>query len=260
MIVRTDAVVLRAFDYGETSRIVTLFTRQHGVLGTLAKGSRRPTSRFGATLQPTAYVQVVYYYKAERGLQTLREATHLQRFPRLATPDADPEALPRITAGLRIVELVRALLEERDANPPLFGLLVQTLAWLDAAPAHAANALPWFQLRLAAHLGFTPDVQREDVEAVGEDGGTLLLDTGTIAPAGFVGRASVRASRPALRAFAVFARTDLATAGRLRLDADQRTEIEALVDAYLRYHTEDVYPDRVRRVAGQMAEELNPRR
>ena len=260
MIVRTDAVVLRAFDYSETSRIATVFTRQHGVIGVMAKGARRPTSRFGSTLQPTAYVQLVYYYKAERGLQTLREATHVQRFPALTSVSADPEGLARITAGLRMVELIRALLEERDANPPLFGLLVQTLAWLDTAEANAANALPWFQLRLAAHLGFTPDVQREDIEALGDEGGTLLLDTGTIAPAGFVGRASVRATRPALRAFAVFARTDLQTAGRMRLDPDQRAEVESLVDAYLRFHTEDAYPDGVRRVAGQMTEGLDPKR
>lgn len=260
MIVRTDAVILRAFDYGETSRIVTAFTRLHGVIGVMAKGARRPTSRFGATLQPTAYVQLVYYYKAERGLQTLKEATHLQRFAALTTVEPTPEGLDRVTSGLRIVELVRALLQEGDANPPLFGLLVQTLAWLDATPTNAANALPWFQLRLAAHLGFTPDVHREDVEGLSDDGGSLLLDTGTIAPAGFLGRASAKASRATLRAFAVLARTDLATAGRMRLAPDVRAEVETLVDAYLRFHTEDGYPERVRRVAGQMAEGLGPGR
>jgi DNA repair protein RecO (recombination protein O) len=253
MIVRTDAVVLRAFDYGETSRIVTLLTRRHGVLSALARGARRPKSRFGATLQPMAYVQVVYYHKDGRGLQTLKEAAYVERFGQLG---AD---LERTTVGLRLVELVRALLHEHDPNPSILALLAGTLTWLDGArttgPPRAANALPWFQLRLAALLGFAPDVQRGDVETLG-DGGMLLLDNGTVVPAGTLGRAALRASRGALRAFAVFVLADLDTAGRLRLDDALRAEVEALVDAYLRYHTEDAFPERVRRVAGQMSGSL----
>lgn len=249
MIVRTDAVVLRAFDYAETSRIVTLLTRRHGVLSALARGARRPKSRFGATLQPMAYVQAIYYYKEGRGLQTLKEAAYVERLGHLGSD------LEKTTVGLRLVELVRALLHEHDPNPPVLALLARTLAWLDAArsdgPPRAANALPWFQLHLAALLGFAPDVQRDDVEALGDDG-ALLLDTGTVASAGG-GRATLRASRAALRAFAVFARADLDTAGRLRLDAALRADVEALTDAFLRYHTEEAFPERVRRVAGQMA-------
>jgi DNA repair protein RecO (recombination protein O) len=257
MIVRTDAVVLRALDYGETSRIVTLLTRRHGVLSALAKGARRPTSRFGATLQPMAYVQVVYYYKEGRGLQTLKEAAHVARFGPLGAPGSSAEeSIERTTVGLRMVELVRAFLHECDLSAPVLPLLVSTLAWLDAARAdgapRAANALPWFQLRLATLLGFAPDVRRGDVDALA-DTGVLLLDTGTVAPDGALGGAALRASRAALRAFAVFALADLDTAGRLRLDAARRAEVEALVDGYLRFHTGDAFPERVRRVAGQMA-------
>lgn len=251
MIVRTDAVVLRAFDYGETSQIVTLFTQRHGVLSVLAKGSRRPKSRFGSTLQPMAYVQAVYYFRESRSLQTLREAAHVARFPQLA---AD---LERVTVGLRIVELIRALLHEGDPNAPIFGLLTRSLSALDAA-GRPANVLPWFQLHLAALLGFAPDVQRDAVDRLNDGGGILLLETGAIAGTAPAGRSGPRASRGALRAFAVFARTDLDTATRLHLDEDLRTEVETLVEAYLRYHVDDAYPGRVRRVTGQMTARLSP--
>ena len=252
MIVRTDAVVLRAFDYGETSQIVTLLTRQHGMIGVLAKGARRPKSRFGSTLQPMAYVQVVYSYKENRGLQTLREAAHVERWPALA---AD---LERVAVAMRLVELTRALLHEGDPNPMAFALLVRSLNWLNATPSHPANVLPWFQLRLASLLGFAPDVQREDVEGLGDEGGTLLLASGVIASQSHAGRGGLRASRACLRAFAIFTRTDLDLAGRLDLDDTLRPEVENLVDAYLRHHVEEAYPDRVRRVVGQMTEGLAP--
>ena len=254
MIVRTDAVVLHAFDYGETSRIVRLLTRQHGVIGAIARGARRPTSTFGSTLQPMSYVQAVYYHRPQRGLQTLKETAHVVRWRRLTTD------LHRITLGLRVVEITRALLDEGEAHPLAVNLVTQTLDHLDEADDRAANALPWFQLRLAALLGFAPDIQREDVLALGDDGGRLLLQSGTVVAAGGEanerGLASsgegVRASRPALRAFAVFARTDLPTAGRMRLDDDVRREVEGLVDAYLRVHTEATYPERVREVSDQL--------
>lgn len=46
----TDALVLHAFDYRETSRIVRLATRQAGVVSAVARGARRPKSRFGSGL------------------------------------------------------------------------------------------------------------------------------------------------------------------------------------------------------------------
>ena len=245
MIVRTDAVVLRAMDYGETSRIVTLFTRQHGRMTVMAKGARRPKSRFGATLQPLAYVQAVYYYRDGRTMQTLKEASHVHRFPALL---ADVE---RTLLGLRAVELVRALFEDEEPNPLAFNLLLHTLERLDGAPA-PFHVFAHFQLRLGALLGFAPDVQRQDVLALGEDGGTLALDTGAVLPLGAGARAGRRASRAALRAFAVFARADLETALRMRLEPEVAHEVRDLLDAFLRYHVEDAFPDRVRRVAAQI--------
>lgn len=247
MIVRTDAVILRTLDYGETSQIVTLYTRQHGRVTVIAKGSRRPKSRYGSALQPMAYVQVVYYYKPGRGLQTLKESAHVRVLHGLGRDVA------KITVGLRIVELVRALTEDEEQNALLFNVLVQSLLALDAAAERAANVLPYFQLRLAAVLGFSPDLQREAVQALGDDGGVLALDSGAIAPPGSAPKAGVRASRAALRAFAIFARADLATVLRMTLADDLRTEVEHLVDAFLRHHAEDAYPHRVSKVAEQMA-------
>jgi DNA repair protein RecO (recombination protein O) len=62
----------------------------------------------------------------------------------------------------------------------------------------------------------------------------------------------VEASRAALRAFAVFARADLETAGRMRLTPEVRGEVEAIVEAYLAVHVSGSIPDRVRRVAGEL--------
>ena len=248
-IIRTEAVVLRSLDYGETSQIVTLFTREKGKLGVMAKGARRLKSSFGATLQPMAYTQVVFYYKPTRTLQTLSESSHVESFHSLRRD------LKSITVGLRIVELVDALMEEEDAQPEVFALLVRTLRRLDIAETRVTNLWLYAQLRLAQMLGVAPAVERDRVEAVTGDEGLLSLADGGVYPDSGRDAAPAephRASRAALRAYAVCALADLDTVMRLEMTPPVRREVEALVRDFLRYQFDDAYPDRSRSVIAQI--------
>ncbi|MDR0416005.1 MAG: DNA repair protein RecO, partial [Propionibacteriaceae bacterium] len=53
-----EAVVLRTRKLGEADRIITLLTREHGLVRAVAKGVRRTSSRFGARLEPFSRVDV----------------------------------------------------------------------------------------------------------------------------------------------------------------------------------------------------------
>jgi DNA repair protein RecO (recombination protein O) len=245
MIIRTEAIVLHALDYGETSRIVSLMTRQQGRVSVMARGARRPKSVFGSALQPLSYTQVLYYYKSGRDLQTLKDATHAHRLRFLI------DDMVKLSVGFRMIELVRALTEPGDPQPALFNALLHSLLHLDAATARAANVLPHFQLRLAGTLGFAPTIEKPAVAGLPEDGGVLDLSTGSIHSGGR-GPSGSRASRSALRSFAVFARADLETALRMRISERVYDETVALVDAYLRYHVHGRYPDRAATIGRQL--------
>ena len=58
---RDRAVVLRQHKLGEADRIVTLLTRDHGLVRAVAKGVRRTRSKFGARLEPFAHIDVQLY-------------------------------------------------------------------------------------------------------------------------------------------------------------------------------------------------------
>ncbi len=249
-IVRTEAVVLRSLDYGETSQIVTLLTREKGKLSVMAKGARKTKSSFGATLQPMAYTQVVFYYKPTRQLQTLSESSHVESFHRLR------RTLQSITIGLRIVELIDALLEEEEPQPQVFGLAVRALRRLNRTEARAANLWPYVQLRFARLLGIAPAIDRANVEAVDTEG-LLSRANGGVYPADAAPEAPRRASRAALRAYAVFAQADLDTVMRMELVPDVRREVEVLVRDFLRYHVEEAYPDRSQEVIAQLERPLS---
>ena len=58
---KTEAVVLRSIRYGEADRIVHLYSATRGRIGAIAKGSRRPKSRFGGRLEPFFRLDLVLY-------------------------------------------------------------------------------------------------------------------------------------------------------------------------------------------------------
>src|ERR671938_2190275 len=57
----TEAVVLRSIRYGEADRVLHLYTRDRGRIGAMAKGVRRPKSRFGGRLEPLFRVNLVLH-------------------------------------------------------------------------------------------------------------------------------------------------------------------------------------------------------
>lgn len=244
-IIRTEAVVLRGLDYSESSRIVTLLTRKRGKITVLAKGARRTKSKFGATLQPLAHTQVVFYYKPTRSLQMLSESSHVATYRTLR------DNLLKITLGLRIVELTDALLGDESPQPAIFELLVRVLHQLDAETERPRTLWPFFQLRLAEALGVAPAIRRERVEAI-ETTGWLSLTDGGVYPAEARPSAAQKAPRAALRAYAVLARAPLHTALRMHMTPAVRRTVQELVNAYLRYHFDDSIPDRCRTVLAQL--------
>ena len=250
-IFQTDAVVLRSMDYRETSQIVTLFTREKGKMTVLAKGSRTAKSKYGATLQPLSYIQAVVYYKATREIQTLGETAHLSLFSRIRA------GLDKLMIGMRMVELVQALLQIEEENDQAYRLLVDTLMHLDAETENTENLWPFFQVQLAAILGFQPMINKADVEAVTMGHGYLELETGGVYQHVPPGRQVRKASRTALRAFAILARSEIETVLRMHTAPGVLHELQTLVDGYVRFHVEDALPSRSSKVIAQLQNDKN---
>ncbi len=152
-LVATDAVVLHAFDYLETSRIFRLATREHGVLSVLARGVRRSSSRFGSALDLFAEGAARLDMRPGRDLQTLTgfDVTHAR--PQLASDMA------RFTAAAAMSEIVQRIVTE-DHAPDAYEVL-------RAGFDHLANAEPGSTVGIAlaslwelvAVLGFAPALE-----------------------------------------------------------------------------------------------------
>lgn len=245
-IIRTDAVVLRSMDYGETSRINTLFTLDWGKMAVIAKGARSSRSRFGSTLDPMAHIQAIIYVKPSRELQTITDASHVRAYPEIR------ENFDRIEIGLKALELCNALLPDGQENRELFSLLVEILSTLNEPNDRLRNLSPFFQLRLASILGFSPSFEKRDVEELTDAGGILEMQSGAIVPISGSNVGNRTASRSSLRAFAILARAPMHKVLQLALRPETESEVADLILSYMRYHFEDSYPNRTARVFAQL--------
>lgn len=248
MISKIEAIVLRTIDYSETSQIVWMYTRELGRISAMARGARRPKSKFGSTLQPMSHIQAVVYNRDNKQILPLSETSH-HKLRRNLSRD-----LEKIVVGLRVVELVRGLTQEHDQNEDLFDLIVATLDRLNATEHRVMNVLLFFQLQLASLLGVSPDIVKEDVEQIEKDG-YLLLDSGSISADG--SRGGKRASRKALRTFAILSRADADAVARLEITERVRQEVTSLIDAYFQYHFDSAYPNKSVKVIGRLLEIAN---
>lgn len=154
-IITSEGIVLKAHALGDTSRIVSVYTRDHGLRKFVAKGARKTPSRFGYALEPLSRSRFVFYLKPDRDLHLLSKAEVLDA---LGAKLADLDRLSHAQAAL---ELVDRLVWGEEPHPRLYGLLVQALEGCARAPVAALPAVTLaFQLQLAGELGYRPRLDR----------------------------------------------------------------------------------------------------
>jgi len=142
--------VLHTYPYKETSLIVELFTRNHGRVGLLAKGARRPRSALRGVLLAFHPLQLSWSRSAELG--TLVAAEWVGGQPALSGIG--------VMCGFYLNELLLRLLPRDDSHEQLFAVYAASLAQL-ATEVDRAAVLRGFERRLLGELGYAPLLERE---------------------------------------------------------------------------------------------------
>ena len=137
------AFVLHHHVYGETSLLLEILSRQHGRLGLIAKGARRPKSVLRATLIPFQLLAVNFSGRGE--LPTLSNAEPLA--------PAAPLAGEALYCGLYLNELLMRLLHRHDPHERLFQSYAKALQDL-AKNTNLESALRLFEKRLLDEIGY----------------------------------------------------------------------------------------------------------
>jgi len=148
--IATPAVVIHAFPYGETSKIVRLATPGYGVVSAIAKGAMRARSPFAARLQVLSQGTAQVYLKPTRDLQTLAA------FDLVAERPAMAHDLRRFAGASVLAELVLRC-SPAEPQPAVFEVLSRGLDQIAAASEDGVSAASlasvWW---MVSTLGFAP--------------------------------------------------------------------------------------------------------
>ena len=245
MITKTEAIILKGMKYRETSKILTLYTRQFGKVSVIAKGARSPKSKFGSALEPMNYVLAVFYKKDSRDLHLLAQCDLMKSFRGIS------EEMDRLHAAMAVVELVNAVSHQEEQNEQLFMTTVQSLEEINRATKNVLHVLYCFEVRLSEILGFKPNFStcfscsREiDAGSVGTKGVELHLSGGG-AFCSTCEHKSLGQGRISLAALKVLQRLqemeDIGAATRLALSASVRNEVAGTLRRFLQSHIDGLH-------------------
>ena len=153
MLKKDSAICIRAIDYSETSQIVTFFTREHGKLAAIAKGSKRPKSSFDGPIEIFTHGKIVFADSSKEKLSTLTEFEQQPDFSELCSN------LYTLNCASFGAELLNSFTHDHDPHPDLFASFLQFLENCNHSSNNQRNAialLVLFQLTLLKEVGLRP--------------------------------------------------------------------------------------------------------
>lgn len=156
---RTEAIILRRTNYGETDRIINFLTPS-GKISALAKGVRKEKSRLAGGIELFSVSDIVVHQRQNnQGLAILTGAKMLQFYQNIITN------LPRLELASSCLKQTDRAAEQAD-NPEYFTILNQVLKGLNQNYPDELVSF-WFRLNLARASG-------EEINLVRDASGTNL--------------------------------------------------------------------------------------
>lgn len=232
MIVTTDAIVLHTRRYGDTSRIVVLYTLEFGKVSVMARGARKPKSPFGASLEPLTHCRATIYHRRQRELHTVSASEQVALHTTLKS------SYPHLTAGLSMCELVMRTQTDEVPGPDVFELLSKGLAELNESDENECFRVGLkMRVQLAQIMGFgLPEVKPPDSKVI-----KLDLDDGIPRGEPAVG---IRMSKNVYDRLAEAVVKSPSSKTAIVSPADQ-LELEAFLSLYFSHHLDKRITSRV---------------
>lgn len=153
-IVKTEAVVLSKMNYGDTSNILSVYTKDSGKLSIIIKGARSPKSKSGYIADPPNHVQIVIYKKDTRDIQILSSIDLVSHFPHLK------EDIDKLKYSFAIIELVKKLTPEHETNLRLFNGLSRILLLIDSSKENPRILFGRFFLFFLKEIGYEVQLRK----------------------------------------------------------------------------------------------------
>lgn len=145
---QTEGIVIAVKDWGETDRLIMLFSKEKGKIGVLAYGAKRPRSQLAGGMQLFTHVEVSL--QPGKIFEQVKQCTIKNSYRHIT------EDLIKMSYGMFMLEVVNELCPERQPENRLFANLLKALALLgERNPRLVALAWAW---QVLAEVGLSPQL------------------------------------------------------------------------------------------------------
>jgi DNA repair protein RecO (recombination protein O) len=124
-IVKTQALVLRKINYGDTSRIAQFYTEDYGKISAIIKGARSPKSKIGMLVDTMNLLEIVLYKKETREMQIISDIDLVKHYSGIR------DNFEKYKYGSAIIELLTNLTFENEHSKRIFDGTAKMFSLLD---------------------------------------------------------------------------------------------------------------------------------
>ncbi|MBP2241662.1 DNA repair protein RecO (recombination protein O) [Cytobacillus eiseniae] len=225
MLEKCEGIVIRTTNYGETNKIVTLYTREWGKIGVMARGAKKPKSRLAAVTQLFTYGY--FLVQKTSGLGSLQQGEMISSMRRIK------EDIFLTAYASYIIDLTDKSTDERKPNPYLFELVHQILNYINEG-YDAEILVNIFEMKMLNILGLYPVLNQCAIcgNTDGQfsfsirEGGLLCHRCLEKDPYHF------KISAAAVKLMRIFYYLDLSRLGNISVKPETKAELKKIIDAY----------------------------
>lgn len=147
MIKKIEGIIISEVDYKESSKIINIFTKEHGIIGVLARGTKQVKNNLSGVTSKLTYGYFHLKYK-ENGLSTLIEVDILDKFKTIR------RSLDLTSYSIYLLEL-STMVYKHETNSEIYPLLISSLKKINEGFDYQIIAII-LELKLLDYLGIKP--------------------------------------------------------------------------------------------------------
>ncbi|HLO11930.1 MAG TPA: DNA repair protein RecO [Pseudoneobacillus sp.] len=225
MLQKCEGIVIRTTDYSETNKIVTIYTREWGKVGVMARGAKKPNSRLAAITQIFSYG----YFLIQKG----SGLGSMQQGEMISSMRSIREDIILTAYASYVLELTDKSTDEKKPNPYLFELLLQTLNYMNE-DYDLDILIHIFEMKMLNTLGLYPILNKCAV--CGQTDGHFSF---SIRENGFICHRCIekdpyhyKISSSTLKLLRIFYYFDLSRLGNISVKPETKKELKEVIEAY----------------------------
>ncbi len=153
-IIKTKGIVLKTMPFKESSMLASILTQRFGKIKVLAKGCRRPKSKFCGMLELFNLDEIIFYKREFKEIYTLSDAVILDDFKKIRS---NPE---KVNAAMVLCEFFERTMPAEERDERSFTLLLHFLKELHKSDELLIKSLTFYYLlRALSGAGVRPHLE-----------------------------------------------------------------------------------------------------